>query len=650
MKAFARKTAGGLRRLVGSRGRLWCAFCAVLVVGVGSAVSLAQSGGASGNPFGKPSADVPNPGSNITAVPAARPQGYIDQTRSEVLARNGMAATSQPLATSTAEQILMDGGNAIDAAVGAAATLGVVEPGSTGIGGDMFAIVWSARDKKLYGLSASGWSPKGWTPEYFSSRGLDEVPSRGINSAVVPGTVSGWDAMLKRFGSMGFEQVLEPARVLAKEGFPVHERVASDWAGSAATLREDRDSIRTWLPNGNPPAMYSTFRNPEMARALRTIQRGGRDAFYKGPIARAIVRKSREVGGAIRRDDLAEYPEAEWSTPLSTNYHGYDVHQLPPPGQGFAALEMLNILEVCAPTLGVNLAQMGPRDPKYWHLMIEAKKLAYSDLHRYNADPKFEDVPLDRLLSKEYAGELCDEISMDRARPADVLGNDDGSTVYFATADRWGNMVSFVNSNFSGFGSRVTIPGYGFVLANRGNGFTLEEGHPEPGGSAQAALHHHHRQLHHQGRQAGDGVWEHGRRHAAAGPRAARGQHGRSGHERPGHHGRGTVRPQSGGRRDGTGHVPVRSRRAPADRNGAHDDQSTWSRRRLSGHPVRAGCEPAGSRGCRPTASPAASARSRPGAATAGVTSSRSTASTAPDLTRGRTVTPAAGEPVRPAA
>ena len=478
MKAFARKTAGGLRWLVRSRDRLLCAFCAALVVGVGSAVSLAQSDGASGNPFGKPSAAVPNPGSNNTAVRAARPQGYIDQTRSEVLARNGIAATSQPLATSTAEQILMDGGNAIDAAVGAAATLGVVEPGSTGIGGDLFAIVWSARDKKLYGLSASGWAPKGWTPEYFSSRGLDEVPSRGIDSAVIPGTVSGWDALLKRFGSMGFEQVLEPARSLAQEGFPVHERVASDWAGSAATLREDRDSIRTWLPNGNAPAMYSTFRNPEMARALRTIQRGGRDAFYKGPIARAIVRKSREVGGAIRRDDLAEYPEAEWSTPLSTDYHGYDVHQLPPPGQGFAALEMLNILEVCAPRLGVNLAQLGPRDPKYWHLMIEAKKLAYSDLHRYNADPKFEDVPLDRLLSKEHAGRLCDEISMDRARPADVLGNDDGSTVYFATADRWGNMVSFVNSNFSGFGSRVTIPGYGFVLANRGNGFTLEEGHP----------------------------------------------------------------------------------------------------------------------------------------------------------------------------
>jgi gamma-glutamyltranspeptidase/glutathione hydrolase len=202
---------------------------------------------------------------------ALRPLRRLAQR--QVLARNDIAVTSQPLATSTAEQILMDGGNAIDAAVGAAATLGVVEPMSTGIGGDLFAIVWSARDQKLYGLSASGWAPKAWTPEYFASRGLDEVPSRGINSAVIPGTVSGWDALLKRFGSMGFEEVLEPARVLAQEGFPVHERVANDWAGSARTLREDRDSIRTWLPNGNAPAMYSIFRNPEMARALRTIQR-----------------------------------------------------------------------------------------------------------------------------------------------------------------------------------------------------------------------------------------------------------------------------------------------------------------------------------------------------------------------------------------
>ena len=448
-------------------------------MGIGSAIGLAQSNGASVNPFGKPSADLRNPGDNITAVRAARPYGYADQTRSEVLARNGIAATSQPLATATAERILMDGGNAIDAAVAAAATLGVVEPESTGLGGDMFAILWSARDKKLYGMEASGWAPKRWTPEYFrDTLGVEEVPNSGINSAVVPGTVSGWDALLKRFGSMGFDKVLEPARAYAEEGFPVHERVAGDWQGAEEDLAQDPDSARTFLPGGKAPEMYSIFRNPDLARALRLIQRGGRDAFYKGPIARAIVQKSRAAGGVMRRRDLAEYPKARFMTPLSTNYHGYDVHQLPPPGQGFAALEMLNILEVCAPELGVSLADMGPRDPRYWHLMIEAKKLAYSDLHRYNADPAFEEVPTDRLLSKEHAASLCDEIDMTAARPADVLGNDQGSTVYFTVADRWGNMVSFVNSIFSGFGSKVTVPGFGFPLANRGAGFTLEDGHP----------------------------------------------------------------------------------------------------------------------------------------------------------------------------
>ena len=479
MNAFVRRTAGGLGRLVKSRVRLSLAFCAALLVGAGSAISLAQSDGASGTPFGKPTAELRNPGDTNTAVRAARPYGYADQTRSEVLARNGIAATSQPLATATAEQILMDGGNAIDAAVAAAATLGVVEPESTGLGGDMFAIIWSARDKKLYGMEASGWAPKGWTPEYFRDElGVDEVPNSGINSVVVPGGVSGWDALLKRFGSMRFDKVLEPARSYAEEGFPVHERVAGDWQGAEEALAEDPDSAETFLPGGKAPDMYSIFRNPDLAKALRLIQRGGRDAFYKGPIARAIVEKSRDAGGVMRMSDLAEYPKARFMTPLSTNYHGYDVHQLPPPTQGFAALEMLNILEVCAPQLGVTLAGLGPRDPRYWHLMIEAKKLAYSDLHRYNADPAFEEVPTDRLLSKEHAATLCDEIDMDQARPADVLGNDQGSTVYFSVADRWGNMVSFVNSIFSGFGSKVTVPGYGFPLANRGAGFTLEDGHP----------------------------------------------------------------------------------------------------------------------------------------------------------------------------
>jgi gamma-glutamyltranspeptidase / glutathione hydrolase len=461
-----------------SRGRLFLAVLSVALIGVVPGVGLAQPQPGSANPFGKPSAEVPNPGVDNEAVRAARPVGYPDQTRSEVLARNGIAATSNPLATAAAERILLDGGNAVDAAVAASAALGTVEPMSTGMGGDLFAIVYSAKDKKLYSLASSGWSPRRWTADYFTDTlGVDEVPSSGINSAVIPGTVSGWDALLKRFGSMGFREVLEPAADYAQDGFPIHERMHGQWMDSEEALSRDPDSAHTWLPGGEAPELYSIFRNPEMARTLRLIQRHGRDVFYRGEIAKAIVEKSATAGGVIGRDDLSEY-RSEWVQPLSTEYHGYRVHQLPPPGQGFAALEMLNILETCVPKLGFDLADLGPRDPRYWHLLIEAKKLAYSDLHRYNADPKFEPPPLDRLLSKDYAAELCDRIDPDHATPPEVNGGDAGSTVYFATADRWGNMVSLVNSNYSSFGSKVTIPGYGFVLANRGSGFTLEEGHP----------------------------------------------------------------------------------------------------------------------------------------------------------------------------
>ncbi|TDD37341.1 gamma-glutamyltransferase [Nonomuraea terrae] len=461
------------------KGRLLPLTVTLLVLlGVSPGQGLAQQQPGSPTPFGKPNAATPNPGVDNTAVPATRPVGYLDQTRSEVLARNGIAATSNPLATAAAERILLQGGNAIDAAVAASATLGVVEPMSTGMGGDLFAIVWSAKDKKLYSLASSGWAPKAWTAEYFTETlGVDEVPGRGINSAVVPGTVSGWDALLKRFGSMGFKDVLEPAATYAEQGFPIHERMHGQWRSSVNTLRQDADSARTWLPDGQAPDLYSVFRNPEMAHTLNVLRKKGRDAFYKGEIAEAIVAKSRAAGGVMARDDLAEY-RSEWVTPLSTEYHGYDVHQLPPPGQGFAALEMLNILDVCVPRLGFDLAELGPRDPRYWHLLIEAKKLAYSDLHTHNADPKFAAPPLDRLLSKEYAATLCSKIDPDRATPLEVNGSDLGGTVYFATADRWGNMVSLVNSNYSDFGSKVTIPRYGFVLANRGSGFTLDADHP----------------------------------------------------------------------------------------------------------------------------------------------------------------------------
>ncbi len=430
------------------------------------------------HPFGKPSADVPNPGADNKAVRATRPAGYRDQGRSEVLARHGMAATSQPLATSAALRILLEGGNAIDAAVAASATLGLVEPMSTGMGGDLFALVWSAKDRKLYGLAASGWAPRRWTLDHFKTTlGQTSVPSNGINSAVVPGTVAGWDALLKRFGTMTFAEVLEPAATYAEEGFPIHERMHGQWRGSVNALKRDADSVAAWLPGGDAPALYSIFRHPDMARAFRLLQKEGRDGFYKGDIARAIVEKSRALGGVMELDDLAEY-ESEWVEPISTNYHGYDVHQLPPPGQGFATLEMLNVVEACVAKHGYNLTTLGPQDPTYWHFLIEAKKIAYSDLFRHNADPKFSPPPLDRLLSKSYAAAQCSKIDPKVARPVEVGGETESGTVYFATADRWGNMVSFVNSLYSSFGSKVTVPPYGIVLANRGAGFTLEAGHP----------------------------------------------------------------------------------------------------------------------------------------------------------------------------
>ena len=441
-------------------------------------MGLAQPQPGSANPFGRPSADTPNPGENIDAVPGTRPVGYPAQTRSEVLARNGIAATSNPLATAAAERILLRGGNAVDAAVAASATLGTVEPMSTGMGGDLFALVWSAKDQRLYGLASSGWSPVKWTVDYFAETlGVDEVPSEGINSAVVPGTVSGWDALLNRFGSMGFDEVLEPAASYAEQGFPIHERMHGQWRDAADALAKDSDSAHTWLPGGHPPELYGVFRNPEMAHTLRLIQQQGRAAFYRGEIAEGIVAKSRSAGGVMEPADLAEY-QSQWVEPLAIDYHGYTVHQLPPPGQGFAALEMLNILEACAPRLGFDLADLGPRDPRYWHLLIEAKKLAYADLHRHNADPAFAPPPLDRLLSKDYAAQLAAKIDPDHTTPPEVDGGDAGSTVYFATADRWGNMVSFVNSNYDSFGSKVTIPGYGFVLANRGAGFSIDANHP----------------------------------------------------------------------------------------------------------------------------------------------------------------------------
>ncbi len=449
-------------------------FIAAVIAAAAATARSAQSP----NAFGTPSTDKPTPSATINAVRGSRAQGWVEQGRSEVLARHGIVATSDPLAAQAGLEILRQGGNAIDAAVAAGAVLDVTSQNDTGIGGDLFALVWSARDKKLYALNSGGWAPAAWTPQFFTERlRVLAVPANGVNAATVPGAVSGYDALLKRFGSLTFKDTFERAARIAEEGWGQAERRHSDLRAAAAGLRADSDSRRTFLVANQAPDLYSIIRNPELAKAMRAIQKNGRDAFYRGEIATAIVEKVRTDGGAMTASDLAEFA-SEWVEPISTNYHGYDVFELPPPGQGFAALEMLNVLEVCVPKLGMNLTSLGPADPMYWHLMVEAKKLAYTDLLARNADPKFASVPVKELLSKSYAASLCGKINPDAASKPGATGGTGGGTIYLTTADRWGNMVSLIHSVFSGYGSRATVPPYGFVLHNRGAAFSLNPKSP----------------------------------------------------------------------------------------------------------------------------------------------------------------------------
>ena len=432
----------------------------------------------SDNAFGIPTEQVTNPAVSVVAAPGSRGQGWLGQGRSEVLARHGIVATSDPLAAQAGLEILQQGGNAIDAAVAASAVLDVTSQNDTGLAGDLFALVWSAADQKLYALNSAGFAPAGWTPEFFKEElGLDRIPGRGVNAATVPGAISGYDALLERFGTMGFEETFERAARLAEEGWGQSERRHSDLTSQQEKLLQDPDSAAVFLNDGEVPPLYSIIRNPGLADALRLIQEQGREAFYSGAIADALVAKVQSEGGVMTHEDLAAF-ESEWVEPISTTYHGYDIFQLPPPGQGWAALEMLNILEVCAPEHGLNLSALGPSNPDYWHFMVEAKKLAYSDLQAYNADPLFSDVPLEQLLSKTYARGLCDRIDMNAASEPSVKGGLDGGTIYLTTADRWGNMVSFIHSIFSVYGSGITIPPYGMILHNRGVAFSVDEEHP----------------------------------------------------------------------------------------------------------------------------------------------------------------------------
>ncbi len=394
--------------------------------------------------------------------------------RSMVITQQGIVATCQSLASSAAVQMLVRGGSAVDAAIAANAVLAVMEPDMDGIGGDLFALHWEARSGKLIGLNASGPAPRALTPEFVARNGITKMPTHGIHSIVVPGAVDGWAKMHERFGKLPWKDLFQPAIAYAEQGFPVHEVIQEAWSDPVivAKLKANPESARIFLPGGHPPAVGQIFKNPDMRKALRLIAEKGRDAFYKGEIAEAILRTTGKLGGTLTAADLAGF-SSEWVTPISTEYRGWRVYELPPNGQGMAALEMLNLMETKPP------AGDTPFNATEMHKRIEAMKLAYSDLERYNADPHFSDVPVKRLLSKEYARERATSIDPGKANcnvPAGTPIKSD--TTYLTVIDRDGNMVSWIQSIADNFGSGITVEGMGFMLHNRGWGFTLEPNHP----------------------------------------------------------------------------------------------------------------------------------------------------------------------------
>ena len=397
--------------------------------------------------------------------------GKAFATRSEVIAQHGMACTSQPLATQVALDILKAGGNAIDAAIAANALLGLVEPTGNGVGGDLFAIVWDAETKQLYGLNASGRSPQSLSINYFRENGYEKIPAYGPLPVSVPGCVDGWFELNKRFGSMDMDQILKPATSYAREGFPLTELIAYYWAGNVRSLSRYPNVKEVYMPGGKTPEKGEIFKNPYLASTLEALAEGGRDAFYKGEIAHTIDEFMKEQGGFLSYEDLASHT-SEWVEPVSSSYRGYDVWELPPNGQGIAALQILNILEQ------YDIAAMGFGSSEYIHHFVEAKKLAFEDRALYYADPAFNQLPVDELISKEYAAKRAELINPKRAsRNLDAGEMEHGNTIYMTVADSHGNMISLIQSNFRGLGSGMCPPGLGFILQDRGELFTLEEGH-----------------------------------------------------------------------------------------------------------------------------------------------------------------------------
>ncbi len=408
---------------------------------------------------------------NLNLFSQDRITGKNFATRSEVIAQNGMVATSQPLATQIAIDILKNGGNAVDAAIAANAALGLMEPTGCGIGGDLFAIVWDAKTKKLYGLNASGRSPKSLTIDYFIENSYEKIPALGPLPVSVPGCVDGWFELHEKFGSLSMEDILQPAINYAREGFPVSELIAYYLERNARILKQFSNFEETFMPGGSTPEKGEIFKNPYLANTLEKIAEGGRDAFYKGSIARTIAEYIQEQGGFLSYDDLASH-QSEWVEPVSANYRGYDVWELPPNGQGIAALQILNILEQ------YDISSMGFGSADYLHLFTEAKKLAYEDRAKFYSDPSFNQLPVEKLISKEYAEQRNKLIDMKQAAKEFSAGDiGSGETIYLTVADKEGNMVSLIQSNYRGMGSGMTPPGLGFVLQDRGELFTLEKGH-----------------------------------------------------------------------------------------------------------------------------------------------------------------------------
>ena len=401
-------------------------------------------------------------------TPSARQAG-----RSVTMAQHGMVATSQPLAVQVGLDVLKNGGNAIDAAIAANAALGLMEPMSCGIGGDLYAIVWDAKTQKLYGLNASGRSPYKATRELFASKGLDEIPSSGPLSWSVPGCVDGWEELRKRFGTRTLAQLLEPSIRYAEEGFPVSPVIAGYWRGAERRLRRHPDAARTYLLDDRAPHAGDIFKNPNLARSYRLLAAKGRDAFYKGDIARGIVAFSEKNGGLFSLRDFADHTST-WVEPVSTTYRGHEIWEIPPPGQGIAVLQMLNLLE------SYDLKKMGPESADWWHLFLEAKKLAYADRAKFYADPAFVKVPVGELISKPYAAERRKLIDRNKAMthmPAGDPKLERGDTVYLCVVDKDRNCVSLIQSNYNGFGSGLVPGDLGFVLQNRGCLFALDATH-----------------------------------------------------------------------------------------------------------------------------------------------------------------------------